>query len=271
MRQYRRIARVVLTTAAGLTAITLAADNPAFQPRVEQWSVEEIVLHSARTHANPFGEVTLQCRFRSAGREVVADGLYDGDATWRVRLMPETRGQWTFATESNDPDLNGRGGSFEVGVPAAGNHGPVRVHDKYHFAYADGTPYFLMGTTFYAWLLGDADTEKRTLETLAHGPFNKVRFMLLPFAFGPPSDRNSPFIRGSNGKPDLDRFQTEYFARYERGIRELAALGIEADIILLHPYDPGPLRHRSGAHRELLPLRRLPIRCLSQRLVDSDE
>jgi hypothetical protein len=25
--------------------------------------------------------------------------------------------------------------------PSKGNHGPVRVHNTYHFAYADGTPF----------------------------------------------------------------------------------------------------------------------------------
>jgi hypothetical protein len=49
-------------------------------------------------------------------------------------------------------------GSFEV-VPAAGNNrGPVGVREKYHFSYADGTPFYEIGTTCYAWAHQPAGT-----------------------------------------------------------------------------------------------------------------
>jgi hypothetical protein len=111
------------------------------------------------------------------------------------------------------------------------------VHNRYHFAYADGTPYFLLGTTAYAWLQGSEDVEKAWLKTFSENQFNKVRFMLFPFPFGPAEGRQYPYPQTSPGKFDLERFQPEYFQHFEEGLRSLQKLGIEADVILFMPYD----------------------------------
>jgi hypothetical protein len=54
-----------------------------------------------------------------------------------------------------------------------------------------------------------------------------------------PSVATDPFVRTGTGLRDWDatRFDPAYFRRYEDRIRRLGALGIEADIILFHPYD----------------------------------
>jgi Protein of unknown function (DUF4038)/Domain of unknown function (DUF5060) len=215
----------------------LNSETPAFQSQVEQWGIQEVVLRSGHAYGNFLKEVEFQCRFRSAGRDLLVAGFYDGNQTWKVRLMPDNQGQWSFETVSNDPELNGKTGSFQVGKPGPDNHGPVRVRGKYHFAYADGTPYFLLGTTAYAWLQSGPRAELRWLKTFSEGPFNKVRFMLLPFPMKHAADTQYPFPETSPGKFDIERFQPEYFQHYEEGIRNLETLGIQADIILFHPYD----------------------------------
>ena len=60
--------------------------------------------------------------------------------------------------------LQGKTGGIEVIAPSAGNRGPVRVRDVFHFGYEDGTPYFPFGTTCYAWV---HQSEERQQETLA--------------------------------------------------------------------------------------------------------
>ena len=65
-------------------------------------------------------------------------------------FMPDTPGVWSFRTQSNRRELSGAEGRFEA--TAAQSHGPVRVNNLHHFAYADGTPYFTFGTTCYAWI-----------------------------------------------------------------------------------------------------------------------
>ena len=143
---------------AGLSAACVFAasdDAPFFAPRVERWGVQEIALQSRQTYGNPFADVTVQGRFRSQGKEVTVDGFYDGDHTWKVRFIPDTAGAWSFTTVSADPELNGKSGSFAVIDPGPGNHGPVVVKNQRHFAYADGVPYFPLGTTLYNWLNRD--------------------------------------------------------------------------------------------------------------------
>jgi Domain of unknown function (DUF5060)/Protein of unknown function (DUF4038) len=214
----------------------LHGETAGFHPRVEQWGTQEVVLRSNHVYPNPFKQVEFQCRFKSTGQVLLVDGFYDGGQTWKVRLMPESRGQWTFETVSNDPELNGKTGSFEVVEPGWRNHGPVRARG-YHFSYADGTPYFLLGTTAYAWLNEGPRAERNWLKTLSEAPFNKVRFMLFPFPSGKGEGKQYPFRQTSPGKFDIERFQPEYFQHYEEGIRDLQMLGIEADIILYMPYD----------------------------------
>ena len=221
-----------------------------YAPRVEQWGVQELTLRSSHNYDNPFREVRLQGRFQSAGREVTVDGFYDGDHTWKIRFMPDVAGKWTFTTSSTDVELNSKTGAFAAEAPGRGNHGPVVVSKRYHFAYADGTPFIPLGTTLYNWLNRTPDLELRTLATLSKNPFNKVRFLVFPkwMVFNRVDPPRFPYQRDTAGKLDLERFDPEFFAHYEARIRDLGALGIEADIILFHPYDKWGFAQMDAAH-----------------------
>ncbi len=169
---------------AGLSAACVFAasdDAPFFAPRIERWGVQEIALQSRRTYGNPFTDVTVQGRFRSQGKEVTVDGFYDGDHTLKVRFMPDTRGSMVF---HNGIGRSGKSGSFAIIDPGPGNHGPVVVTNQRHFAYADGVPYFPLGTTLYNWLNRDFDLEIRTLAKLSRNPFNLTRCDSLSFPSG---------------------------------------------------------------------------------------
>jgi hypothetical protein len=219
--------------------IPLSGQTPSYASQVEQWGVQEIALHSGRSYANPTADLKLQCRFRSGAKEVLATGFYDGHGTWKVRLMPESQGAWTFTTISSDPDLDRKTGSFQTGPPRPGNHGPVRVRDKYHFGYADGTDYFPLGTTTYGGVGGDLSNRIRTVNQLSHSPFNKTRFMLLsPFVQG--GLGAGPFETGDGGKIDYKRPNPDYFSQVESSLRDLQTLGTEADVIFFTPYDQRP-------------------------------
>jgi hypothetical protein len=238
---------------AGVLALCFMWKAVAETQSVEKWGVEEILLQSTLAHRNPFTDVELRCRFVSGNHEVEVYGFYDGDNTWRVRFMPEEQGEWTYTTSSNDPQLNGRSGTFLVGPPGRDNHGLVRVKNTYHFAYADGTPYFLLGTTLYNWLNRDPDLEQRTLSTLEKSPFNKVRFLVFPkwMAFNHVEPRRFPYIKQADGHFDFDRFDPEFFAHYEARLKDLETLGIEADIILFHPYDKWGFAQMDAKHDEM--------------------
>ena len=115
---------------------------------IEKWDYFELSLQ-AKADGNPFQDVSFEADFINGHRTIRAAGFYDGADTYRVRFMPDVEGQWQYVTHSNVEALHGQRGSFECASPSADNHGPVRVIDSIHFAYADGTPYHPVGTTCY--------------------------------------------------------------------------------------------------------------------------
>lgn len=131
--------------------------------QVALWDVFEAEL-DGKDLSNPFTEASLSAVFSFGNRKVIAKGFYDGNRKWRIRFMPDTEGDWSFTTESNQPELNGREGAFVCGPARSGFHGPVRVRNQFHFAHADGTPYFPFGTTCYAWTHQPLSMQNQTLE-----------------------------------------------------------------------------------------------------------
>ncbi len=117
---------------------------------VEKWSVFEVALHGPQD-GNPFIEKKIWGTFRGKNETVRTDGFYDGDGVYKVRFMPSFTGEYTYETGGNFPEASGTG-TFTVTQPTGNNHGPMRVRNKYHLAYEDGTPYNTVGTTCYAWV-----------------------------------------------------------------------------------------------------------------------
>ena len=210
--------------------------------RVEQWGIFELSL-SGPDAGNPFCDVQLAARFTHADSRgdvtsaLRSDGFYDSDGTYRVRFMPDRIGTWIYETESNVATLNGQRGEFECIAPTEGNYGPVRVRDTWHFAYADGTPFRPIGTTCYSWIHASEEMQEETLVSLRESAFNKVRMLVLPA-------RHSkitcfPFEGDPEKGWDFSRFDPAYFCHVEKRVADLMRLGIEADLILFHPYDEG--------------------------------
>ena len=206
---------------------------------VGQWDLFETEF-SGPADGNPFTDVELEAEFSGPdGRLLTVPGFYDGAGSYKIRFMPETEGAWTYTTRSNTAALDGQSGAFACAAPVAGNRGPVRVRDTFHFAYADGTPYYPFGTTCYAWAhQGDA-LEEQTLATLATAGFNKMRMCVFPkdYIFNKNEPEHYPFEKGADGEWDFSRYDIGFFRHFEKRVAQLDALGIEADVILFHPYD----------------------------------
>ena len=207
---------------------------------VEQWGIFELALPGP-AQGNPFVDVNFSARFVQGDAVFTVPGFYDGDGIYRVRFMPEKRGDWKYTTESSSPELAGKTGGFKVTRPSANNHGPVQVANTFHFAYADGKPYPELGTTCYAWIHQNEALQEQTLKTLASSPFNKIRFCVFPKYYD--WNTNEPALYPFEGTPpktwDWERFNPEFFQHLEKRVADLRDLGIEADIILFHPYDEG--------------------------------
>lgn len=172
-----------------------------YTSQAEQWGMVEIVLNGLSA-GNPFMEVELAAQFTHGDQSIHVSGFYDGEGIHRIRFVPEIQGRWQLQTET---------------------------------------------------------LQEQTLETLKTAPFNKLRFCVFPkhMAYNnnePPfypfpgevnrdsrqaAVRFSPFGAAFQSMNwDFTRFIPEYFRHLER-ILDLQQLGIEADLILFHPYDGG--------------------------------
>jgi hypothetical protein len=225
-----------------------AAYEPADVPRASAtldapastgcWAVFEAEIRGP-AHGNPYVDVELSAEFTQAGRTLRVPGFYDGDGIHRIRFMPDAEGVWEFRTRSNARSLDGLTGAFTCTVAATGDHGPVRVHDTFHFRHADGTRCLPLGTTAYAWTHQGEALEEQTLRTLADSGFTKLRMCVFPksYLYNANEPEHYPFEGSLAEGWDFTRPNPAFWRHLERRIAELGALGIEADLILFHAYD----------------------------------
>jgi hypothetical protein len=225
--------------------------------KTSQWDHTEIILE-VDFAGNPYQDVQLSAFFKKGDQQIEILGFYDGDNQWKIRFMPTEVGTWTFTTHSNLAALSEHKGTIVCKTAEAGVHGLVNVSGETQFSYSDGTPYHPVGTTCYVWNHQGEALEKKTLETLKNGPFNKIRFCVYPkrytFNYNEPQSYPFPGAVKEKWNPayqddytprphhdwwDYDYFNPEYFQHIDDCVLELRELGIEADLILFHPYDFG--------------------------------
>jgi hypothetical protein len=212
------------------------------QPQtVEQYSILELVFKGP-SDGNPFTGTQLSAEFRYKNRTLFCEGFYDGEGIYKIRFMPDEEGDWVYTTSSNIRDLNGKTGKFKCTPATGSNHGMVKVRNTFHFGYSDGTPFYPLGTTAYAWIHQPEALVKQTLATLKENKFNKIRMTVMPKNYDVYINNEPPFypFEGSKEKGwDFTRPNVQFFRNFEQKLAALMELGIEADVILFHPYDFG--------------------------------
>ncbi len=222
--------------------------------QVEQWDIFELEILGP-SKGNPFMEVTLHAVFTllQEGVEkesVTVPGFYDGEGVYRVRFMPHKQGVWSYVTSGSSHELDGFNGKFVCAAPSGANHGMVKTAKQYHFAYEDGSPYYPFGTTCYAWIHQGEKLEEETLRTLAAAPFNKVRMCVFPKNYVGNNNEPEyfPFEKNEENRFDFTRFSPVFFRHLEKRLKQLLDLGLQADLILFHPYDKGRWGFDSMSH-----------------------
>lgn len=227
-----------------------------YNSAVRKWDVFEVTLEG-RSEGNPYTDFDIKGSFSSNEEQVTVDGFYDGNGIYKVRFMPSFEGKYRFEISGSFCGEK-KSGEFTVLPPGENIHGPLSVYDTHHFRYADGTPYYSLGTTCYAWVHQPQDMQEQTLRTLDEYRFNKIRFCIFPKHYdynyndpitfpyeGSPCD-NSNLTRAtiygymgdkSKNRWDFHRFNPEHFRHIEERIEDLRQRNIQADLILFHPYD----------------------------------
>ncbi len=155
-----------------LLCFTLASLGAA---PVHLWEKQELTFTAAHTYSNPYTDVTVWVDLAGPGFQKRVYGFWDGGQTFRVRLLATAPGTWSWKSGSSPPDpgLSGKTGSFTA-IPWTAEQlrdnplrrGFLRPTPNHHaLSLADGTPFFVLGDTWYAagtnrfkWY--DDDTER---------------------------------------------------------------------------------------------------------------
>jgi hypothetical protein len=237
-----------------------------YEEKVERWGIFEVRV-PGEVDGNPYTDYHIRAVFSGVNETKEVDGFYDGNGEYVIRFMPEYEGKYTFNISGSFSKQH-FGGSFEAIKPGLNNHGYVHVSNTYHFKYADGKSYNPIGTTCYAWVHQPEERQEQTLNTLRNNAFNKIRFCIFPKHYdynysdpitfpyeGTPCDTSGlnrttmiSFTEKKVGNDwDFHKFNPEHFRKFDSRIQQLMEMGIEADLILFHPYDRwGYYRRRAG-------------------------
>ena len=136
----------------------MAAGSRAETSRI--WEKREITLESQRSYENPYTDVEVWVDLRGPGFAKRCYGFWDGGRTFRVRVLATSPGRWTWESGASvaDSGLQSVRGEFTAvrwsDAELEENpcrRGMIKPSDNGHaFEYADGTPCFLLGDTWWA-------------------------------------------------------------------------------------------------------------------------
>ena len=179
-------------------------------------------------------DVDLTAVFRRNSRQWTVRGFYAGGDSYRVRFLPEESGTYQYDVSG----LISAHGVLEALPAREGRHGPVRA-GGIHLVHADGTPWIGLGTTVYAMMHQEDSLIDRTMETLRESPFTKVRLCVFPkhYTYNHNDPPRYAFRRDSAGQWDPDHPDFAFWDAFETRLGQLEDMGIQADLILFHPYD----------------------------------
>ncbi len=224
-------------------------------PKVPRFEVQEVQVRRAPAGGNPFADdVRLRVTAPDGSRRAVP-AFYDGDDTWRVRLMPDQVGPWRCELEGAGDVravsglLAAPAGAFECvrqNDPKVRGGIQVDPDHPHHFRRQDGSPWWLLGYEC-DWLFAlDMNHPKEKplagfLDTLASYGFNYIVVQAYahdtdwcpgrsgPYDVGPPA----LFAwEGTNEKPDHTRLNIAYWRAYDRAVQGLHARDMTAQIMI---------------------------------------
>jgi hypothetical protein len=231
------MSRIILVLTFFAAALFSCSEKKV-KENIQQWDVYEISL-SGPSEGNSYMDITLEAVFKTENKTVTVPGFYDGSGIYRIRFSPDKQGEWTWETNSNSEELANKSGEFICIVPAVNNHGPLKIVNTFYLEYTDSTPFYSVGTTAYQWTSVKQSIQEKTLETLAGAPFNKIRMCVFPKSYRYGNDTEPwmyPYKREGE-QNDFTQPNFEFFQNFDKRVKQLMDMGIQADVILFHPYD----------------------------------
>jgi hypothetical protein len=144
---------------ASLLLFLLHAKANAETP-VHVWEMLELSFNAKNSYSTPYTQVKIWVHLSGPGFSKRVYGFWDGGNIFRVRVIATRAGVWKWASGSNTSDLglNHKTGSFTAieWNEKEKNENPlrrgfIRASANHHaLIYADSTPYFAIGDTWYS-------------------------------------------------------------------------------------------------------------------------
>lgn len=205
--------------------------------KTEANKIAEFTFIAANNYSDPFNQVTLDVVFTDPnGKEYKVPAFWGGNNIWKVRYSSAQLGTHHFKTvcsETGDKGLHGITGSVIVKAYKGNNllfrHGAIKIaDDKRHFAYADGTPFFWLGDTWWMGLTKrlewPGDVKKLAADRTKKG-FNVIQIVAGLYPDMPAFDPRGENEAGFPWERDYSSIRPEYFDAADERIMELADRG----------------------------------------------
>lgn len=145
---------------SSIAALLLLATTTALAAPTHVWEKVEISLQASNRYSNPYTDAQVWVDLKGPGFARRCYGFWDGGDRFRVRVLANAPGRWTWSSGSqpSDAGLAGHRGAFEAMPWTAAEmetnscrRGNLRATANGHaFEHADGTPCFLVGDTWWA-------------------------------------------------------------------------------------------------------------------------
>ena len=127
---------------------------------IHLWEKQEISLEAQRDFENPYADVTVWVDLEGPGFRKRVYGFWNGGREFCVRVVATAPGGWRWksASEPADAGLAGKQGSFDAVEwnEEEKKENPLRrgflraTANKHALETADGTPFFVLGDTWWA-------------------------------------------------------------------------------------------------------------------------
>ncbi len=209
---------------------------------IETGEILELTFEASNSYDNPFFDVTLDIEASCGPDTLLFPCFWAGANIWKARISFQKPGEYSLKTvcsRAADPGLEGRTLRVKA-IPYSGTdplkrRGRLRVSsDRRHFEFADGTPFFWLGDT---WWMGLTRRLKYPADflTLAADRLKKG-FTLIQIVAGIYPDMDEFDPRGENeaGHPWTDDnrcINPEYFKYMDVKIEALLSFGLVPCIV----------------------------------------
>lgn len=141
-----------------------------------QRGVYEVRLKASRATANPYFDTRLDVTFTTpTGKNITVEGFFDGARTYKARAYTGETGVWKWNSQSNDPGLDKKSGSFRVGLSDLKGKLRVSSSDRGQFSYDNGDWFLHIGDTGYRYLIPTEANWQQYVDEADESGITKIR------------------------------------------------------------------------------------------------